>query len=47
MRVALKLMKNKAQFRRELSARDKDFAQEFVMDVLKTVSECLSDCDEL
>ena len=47
MRVALKLMKNKAQFRRELSARDKDFAQEFVMDDLKTVSECLSDCDEL
>ena len=39
VRVALKLMKNKAQFRRELSARDKDFAQEYVMDVLKTYPE--------
>ena len=34
--IALKLMKNKAQFKRELSTRVKGFDQQFVMGVLKT-----------
>ena len=37
--IALKLMKNKAQFRRELTTRVKGFDQQFVMGVLKTFPE--------
>ena len=36
MRVALKLMRQKAQFQRELGMRDKDFGHDFVMNVLQT-----------
>ena len=36
IKVALKLMRVKAQFQRELSARDKGFNHEFVMNVLQT-----------
>ena len=36
VKVALKLMRDKAQFQRELTARDKGFAHEYVMNVLQT-----------
>ena len=36
IKVALKLMRMKAQFLRELSARDKGFSHEYVMNVLQT-----------
>ena len=39
IKVALKLMRLKDQFQREISTRDKEFNQEFVMNVLQTYPE--------